>query len=263
MHVFNRQLFAVLVAAGVYLSAGRTSALALTLPASGVDTRAIAAGHYHGYDDGFGETAVTYSGTQTSGAGSDSQTGGVGALGLPVLYTGSYSASASLYDGKLRAMAAGSSITQGASNYLSFSRASASLQDTVFLTLPPGYESPPGFAGYIPVTAMIHLTGTSVPLSPAFQNDVLVQLKFDAFGVQNGIHTTGLIQYTKSDNAAHSLPTHIGFTDFGGNNYGWKILVPNEGVRALNFQLLLSVIGNGGIVDYLIPPPSPSCCPAM
>gem|GEM_PF-5718092 len=168
---------------------------------------------------------------------------------MPFIYTGSYSASASLYDGKLRAMAAGSSITRGPSTVQSFSRASASLKDAVFFTVPVGYQSPVGFPGAIPVTAMIHLTGSSVGLGPHYQNNLLLRLIYDAFGFQNGRHAKGLVEFRKYDGSAYN-PSYNGFTNFGNDNYGWRILVPNEGARALNFSLQLTVTGNGGIIDY-------------
>ena len=251
MQMFSRHSLAALAVVWINAAAGNSSALAVTLPASGVDTRAIAAGHYHGYEPLSGaNTPPVYSGNETSRAGTDSQYGGVGPLGFPITNTGSYSASASLYDGKLRAMAAGSSTMQGVNNYISLSRATASLQDTVFFAVPPDYQSPPGFQGILPITAMIHLDGTSVGLGPSFENDVLLRLYYGDFLGATGEGVSGLVTYARSDNAAHSLPAVNGFRDFGGNNYGWTIAVPLAGSRALTFRLLLEVTGNGGIVDY-------------
>lgn len=216
------------------------------IPASGVDTRAYAANQYHGYDDGYGETAVTYSGTHNSRSGSDTKTTFGNDPNQTFTFVDHYYAEASLYNGTLHARAVGSSITQGQNTYKSLARASASFQDTLFFSPAPD----PLGRGFFPVYGKVHLDGTLTSNADgSSQQYVGLNLRYSSFSSADSPSYSGYVQYMYN---VYGVNTQItsSFVDLGNNDFGFQMLVPDTGLRGLTFLLGLSVNGNGGTADY-------------
>jgi len=247
-----------LAAAGAAMLVFGATGAGATTSNVGVDTRAFTlnggsdSAHYYGYDDGFGEFAVNYSGTSTSRSGTDTATFPGGVSG-PLTFTDSYYASASLRDGKLRARASASTVVQidpvSGTRYVFIdnARASASLRDTIHF-----HVSPTFVGDYVTIGFKTHIDGSYVAADPSNEGYAEVTLSGTATDKNGqflqrfyGVYSQG---YRFDGNPSHL--TIYGLNDLGRGWFGTSISVYQQNEFSVDFLYGLTANTSGGAIDY-------------